>query len=88
MRDYLTTAAAPALLDAARQNLARRWPYATAHLGLTKPVRYGFASALLLLVGLVLLAPHFAQVVLLPVTLLLLLAPAAIRLAAVFERAA
>ena len=39
----------------------------------------------MLLVGLVLLAPHFAQVLLLPVTLVLLLVPAAIRLAAVLE---
>lgn len=85
LRDYLAQAAAPALIDSARQNLARRWPYASAQLELTWIARYGFVAALLLLVGLVLAAPHIAQVLLLPVALALLLAPAAIRLAAVLE---
>ena len=85
LRDYLAHAAAPALIDSARQNLARRWPYASAQLELTRLARCGFVAALLLLVGMVLAAPHFAQVLLLPVALTLLLAPAAIRLAAVLE---
>lgn len=85
LRDYLAMVAAPALIDAARQNLARRWPYATAQLELTKSVRIGFVGALLSLVGMVLVAPHFAQFLLLPVVVTLLLVPAAIRLAAVFE---
>ena len=84
-RDYLATAAAPALIDSARQNLARRWPYASAQLELTTLARYGFVAALLLLVCMVLAAPHVAQVLLLPGALTLLLGPAAIRLAAVLE---
>jgi cellulose synthase/poly-beta-1,6-N-acetylglucosamine synthase-like glycosyltransferase len=85
LRDYLANAAAPALIDAARQNLARRWPYASAQLELTRLARYGFVTVLLLVIGVVLAAPHVAQILLLPVVLTLLLAPAAIRLAAVLE---
>ncbi|MCR6670333.1 hypothetical protein [Devosia ginsengisoli] len=85
LRDYLAEAAAPALIDAARQTLARRWPYASAHLELTRPARAGFVGALALLVGLLLLAPYFAQLWLLPLACATLLAPAAIRLAALFN---
>lgn len=84
-REYLASAAAPALIDSARQNLARRWPYASAQLELTAIVRYGFLGALLLLVGMVLAAPHVAQLLLLPVALTLLLAPALIKLTAIAE---
>ncbi|MGB3337474.1 MAG: hypothetical protein WBA73_09865 [Devosia sp.] len=84
LRDYLAIAAAPALIDAARQNLARRWPYASAHLELTWPARYGFVAGLALLVSALLLAPFVAQMWLLPVACLILIVPAAIRLAAVF----
>lgn len=85
LRDHLTVVAAPALIDAARQNLARRWPYASAQLELTAWARYGFAVALVLLLSVVLIAPHFAQMLLLPVVLIILVLPAALRLAAVFE---
>ncbi|WP_332688393.1 glycosyltransferase family 2 protein [Devosia sp.] len=85
LRDHLTAVAAPALIDAARQNLARRWPYASAQLELTALARWGFAVGLVLLLCLVLIAPHFAQVLLLPVVLIILVVPAALRLAAVLE---
>ncbi|HEY8576029.1 MAG TPA: glycosyltransferase family 2 protein [Devosia sp.] len=85
LREYLVDAAGPALVDGARQNLARRWPYATAQLELTRTVRLGFAVGLVALVIIVLIAPHFAQVLLLPFVVVLLLAPTAIRLAALFE---
>lgn len=88
LRDYLAEAAAPALIDAARQNLARRWPYASAHLELTRMARAGFVSALILLVSLLLLAPFYAQAWLLPLACATLVAPAAIRLAALFGPAA
>ena len=84
LRDHLADAAAPALIDAARQNLARRWPYATAHLELTLPARLGFVSALALLVSMLLLAPFVAQLWLLPVACILLVLPALIRLVALF----
>lgn len=84
LRDYLTIAASPALIDGARQNLARRWPYASAHLELTWAARLGFVGAMVLLVALLLLAPFVAQLFLLPVACGMLIAPAAIRLAAIF----
>ena len=87
LSDYLAAAAAPALIDAARQNLARRWPYASAHLELTRMARAGFVSAPVLLVSLLLLAPFYAQMWLLPLACATLVAPAAIRLAALFSPA-
>jgi cellulose synthase/poly-beta-1,6-N-acetylglucosamine synthase-like glycosyltransferase len=85
LRDYLATAAAPALTAAARQNLARRWPYASAHLELTRFTRHGFVGALALLVSLLLVAPFFAQLWLLPVAFGMLVVPAMIRLGALFS---
>ncbi len=82
LRDYLVRAAAPALVDGARQNLTRRWPYAAAQLELTVPARNIFVGLALALFCLVLLAPHTGEVWLLPVWALLLLGPAFIRLAA------
>jgi cellulose synthase/poly-beta-1,6-N-acetylglucosamine synthase-like glycosyltransferase len=84
LREYLAAAAAPALIDAARQNLARRWPYASAHLELTLLARIGFVSAVALLVSMLLLAPFVAQVWLLPLACGMLVMPAAIRLGAMF----
>jgi cellulose synthase/poly-beta-1,6-N-acetylglucosamine synthase-like glycosyltransferase len=84
LREYLALAAAPALIDGARQNLARRWPYASAHLELTLLARLGFVGALALLASSLLLAPFVAQVWLLPLACGMLLLPAAIRLGAVF----
>lgn len=83
LRAYLADAASDALVTDARQGLARRWPYACAQLELTALARYGFALAVLLLVTMVLAAPFAAELVLLPVALALLVAPAAIRLGAV-----
>jgi cellulose synthase/poly-beta-1,6-N-acetylglucosamine synthase-like glycosyltransferase len=84
LREYLAEAAAPALIDAARQGLARRWPYASAHLELTLLVRIGFVAALALLASILLLAPYFAQLWLLPLACGILVLPAAIRLCAMF----
>ena len=82
LRDYLTEAASEALIIAARQGLARRWPYATAQLELTAPARYGFVAGLAILVMTILLAPFAAEAWLLPAVLCLLVGPAVIRLAA------
>lgn len=84
LREYLALAAAPALIDAARQNLARRWPYASAHLELTLMARIGFVSAVALLAAMLLLAPFVAQIWLLPLACGMLVLPASIRLAAMF----
>lgn len=59
LRDHLTTVAGAALIDGARQNLARHWPYASAQLELTALARYGFAFALAMLLIMVLIAPFF-----------------------------
>ena len=84
LREYLALAAAPALIDAARQNLARRWPYATAHLELTLLARLGFVGALALLVAGLLLAPFVSPLWLLPLACGMLVLPAVIRLGAMF----
>ena len=83
LRDYLTEAASEALIVAARQGLARRWPYASAQLELTAPARYGFVAGLAILVLMVLLVPFAAEAWLLPAVLCLLVGPAVIRLAAI-----
>jgi glycosyltransferase XagB len=82
LRDYLVRSASSALVDAARQGLAQRWPLATAHLELTAIARYGFIAGIGLLVGLVLIAPYLFQLWLLPLVLLLLLGPSVVRIAA------
>lgn len=83
LRDYLTAAASDSLAVAARQGLARRWPYASAQLELTRPARYGFVAGIAMLLTMILLAPHFAEAWLLPFAAFVLVGPAAIRLAAV-----
>lgn len=85
LREHLVALASPFLVDGARQSLTRRWPFATAQLELTVLARWGFALAVVLLTVLTCAAPFFAQEVLLPVVLVILLGPACIRLAAVLE---
>ncbi|MDB5621510.1 MAG: glycosyltransferase [Devosia sp.] len=82
LRDYLVRASGAALIDGARQNLARRWPNAAAQLELTAGARSAFVLAILVLVALVLMAPYVSQLWLLPFALLLLVLPAVVRLAA------
>ncbi|WP_375450082.1 glycosyltransferase family 2 protein [uncultured Devosia sp.] len=85
LRDYLVRASATALIDGSRQSLARRWPFATAQLELTRPARISFVAGLILLFVLVLLEPFAGQLWLLPLTVLALVAPAALRMAAVWR---
>lgn len=82
LRDYLVRASSVALIDGARQGLARRWPFATAQLELTIVARLGFVAALALLFTLVLLVPFIGSYALLPLTIFTLVAPAALKLAA------
>ena len=84
LRDYLARTAAQALLVGARQNLSKRWPFATAQLELTNAARYGFVAGLVLLIVMVLVAPYLAQFWLLPIALCVLIGPSLIRLAALF----
>ncbi|WP_108395990.1 glycosyltransferase [Devosia submarina] len=82
LQDYLARCSSLALIDQARQALARKWPLATAQLALTKLVRYGFIALLGLLLALVLAAPYLAQGLLLPLAACVLIGPSLIRLAA------
>lgn len=82
LRDYVAKAAASALTLSARQTLSRIWPFAAAQLDLTAPARFGFVGGIMVLVALVLLAPFWAQMWLLPLAALVLLGPTALRLGA------
>ena len=83
LREFLTRSASDALIQSARQGLARRWPHATAHLELTRMARFGFVAAIGVLLCMILLAPYVAEAWLLPVSLFLLVGPASMRIAAV-----
>ena len=83
LRAYLVTICSPALIDGARQNLARRWPYAAAQLELTKPARWMFVIGLLLLLGAALMMPFFGPSPVSLLVLCVLAVPAALRFAAV-----
>ncbi len=82
LQDYLARSASLALTDGARQALARKWPFSTAQLALTKATRYGFIALLALLLALVLSAPYLAQGLLLPLAVCVLIGPSLIRIAA------
>jgi cellulose synthase/poly-beta-1,6-N-acetylglucosamine synthase-like glycosyltransferase len=87
MREYLAAAAQNRLTDEARQRLARRWPFASAQLELTRLVRFAFLVALLSAIGLLLLWPYFGQAWLLPLAVFAMVLPAGIRIAAVMTPA-
>ena len=86
VRRALADAHAPALLVETRQRLARRWPHATASLDLGKPLRIGFVTGLAAIVILTAIAPLLARPLLLPFLLVLIVAPALLRLLAAFHR--
>lgn len=87
LRDSLVGAAQEALMDGARQTLARSWPYAAAQLDLTKPVRWAFAALFFVLPVLLLAAPLTGQVWLLPIWALLVILPTVLRCAALLAPA-
>lgn len=82
LRGHFVRSSRRALLVGARQALARRWPFATAQLELTRLARIGFVMGLVLLFVLILLVPFAGQLWLLPITVLVLVAPAVLRLMA------
>ncbi|ODT73167.1 MAG: hypothetical protein ABS75_00315 [Pelagibacterium sp. SCN 63-23] len=85
LREHLLDHAAPALMDNARQNLARIWPRAAAHIELTKPVRWTAAIMVLILALLALLAPLSGQLWLVPLWAAMVILPTLIRFAALFS---
>lgn len=82
LRAGLTDRASAMLLDEARSRLARRWPYASAHLDLGLFVRLIYVVLLAMLVCIAIITPYYAQQILLPLMAFLLLVPAGLRLAA------
>jgi cellulose synthase/poly-beta-1,6-N-acetylglucosamine synthase-like glycosyltransferase len=82
LRRFLVSQASTALLDGARQTLARNWPHAAAQLELTRPVRYGFVASLVVVTMLIILAPLSGQVWLAPFWIALVLLPTMLRLCA------
>lgn len=82
LRAGLTDRASAMLLDEARLHLARRWPYASAHLDLGLAVRIGFALFLALLISIAIFTPYYAVNFMVPFMAFLLLVPAGLRFAA------
>jgi cellulose synthase/poly-beta-1,6-N-acetylglucosamine synthase-like glycosyltransferase len=72
------------LLTESRQRLARRWPFALAHLDVGGAALTVFFATAALLTGLVAFAPLVATIVLLPLLTALLLVPSLMRLLAIF----
>jgi len=88
LRRALAEANAPTLLTEARQRLTRNWPHASASVDLSLPLRIGFVAALAAIVIFTALAPLVARPLLLPFLLVLIVAPALLRLLATVHRPA
>lgn len=73
---------AEALMDEARQRLARRWPGSAADLDVTLTARLAFLAGTLAILVMVLAAPFVLRPLLFPLTALLLVVPGVLRLAA------
>jgi glycosyltransferase XagB len=82
LRALVIEAASEALIDSARQNLTRHWPFAAAQLDLVEPVRWAFAVGLIVLTLIILLAPLSGQLWPIPLWMAFMLLPTAMRLAA------
>lgn len=74
-----------ALFEQARQRLFRKWPFSSSHIELTLFWRVSFVLMLAVTVGATLITPFGVQPFLLPLLILLLLAPSCIRIAAIAE---
>ncbi|MDN5863263.1 MAG: glycosyltransferase, partial [Salinisphaera sp.] len=82
LRQHIVSANSPALMASARQRLARRWPHASAHLDLTLAMRAAFVGALLALIAATVIAPFTGNPMLMTFAILIVTAPAAMRLLA------
>ena len=83
LRAWICEASAATLTDAARQRLARHWPFASAHLDLSVRSRIVFVVALAVLVLLAALSAFVSLPTLSVLAFVLVLFPAAVRLAAI-----
>ena len=84
IRAHLAAACSDQLLQEARQRLTRRWPFASANVDLPMGVRIAFVVLFVLVTTSVAVAPFYLSELLLPFIAVLLLVPAAIRIAAAF----
>jgi len=82
LRAELVESNAPRLLDEARQRLARRWPFASAHLDLPIASRIIFVIGVLAAALAAALAPFWFKPVFMPLVGILLVVPAVVRLIA------
>jgi cellulose synthase/poly-beta-1,6-N-acetylglucosamine synthase-like glycosyltransferase len=82
IRAALAELSAPQLLDQARQRLARRWPFASAHLDLGRRARLTFVGVVAGLAALAVFAPAAIEAVLMPLIGMVLIVPALFRLVA------
>ncbi len=85
LKNALIQANQQRLMHEARQRLARRWSFASAHLDLTIPARLIFLSLLIFIVGFISFAPLSLTPFLLPLLIILFILPAWLRIAALFE---
>jgi cellulose synthase/poly-beta-1,6-N-acetylglucosamine synthase-like glycosyltransferase len=85
LRAELADCHAPRLLDEARQRLARRWPFASAHLDLPIRSRINFVVGILAVTIIAALAPFWFKPVFMPLVGILLVVPAIMRLIAVIR---
>lgn len=82
LRAELVVSNASRLLDEARQRLARRWPFASAHLDLTPRSRVTFVFGVVVVALAATLAPFWFKPVFMPLVSMLLVVPAILRLVA------
>jgi cellulose synthase/poly-beta-1,6-N-acetylglucosamine synthase-like glycosyltransferase len=82
LRRHVAIANAPHLMASSRQRLARRWPHASAHLDLTLAARVAFILVLLALIAATVIAPFTGNPLLIGFAILIVAAPAAMRLLA------
>lgn len=85
LREEIAQANALRLIDEARQRLARRWPFASAHLDLPLAARVGFVVAVAVIAIAAALAPFWYKPLLIPLVGTLLVVPAIMRLVAVLR---
>jgi len=86
LQDALVSHFSDDMMSESRQRLARRWPYASAHIDLTYRARILFLVAAVAIISLVTFAPISMTLFLLPLLVLLFLLPAWLRLSAVLEK--
>jgi glycosyltransferase XagB len=85
LRDTLVEKSRGMLIDNARQNMARYWPYAAAQLDLTRPIRIGFSIGVIVLLVWLLAASATGDMVLVPLWIWLVAVPAILRVLALAE---